>query len=73
MDSEINHSVLKNGWEKALFEALFTGMIFGGLMLLMNAESEQAAVGATLISVAVFMIWRVLAQQLYRIESKLSN
>jgi hypothetical protein len=42
-------------------------------MLLMNAESEQAAVGATLISVAVFMIWRVLAQQLDRIESKLSN
>ena len=73
MDSEVNHSVLKIGWQKALFEALFTGMIFAGLMLLMNAESEQAAVGAILISTAVFMMWRVLAQQLDRIESKLSN
>ena len=72
MDSEIDPSVLK-GWQKALFEALFTGMIMGGLILLMDAASEQASVGAILISVAVFMIWKVLTQQLDRIESKLSN
>jgi hypothetical protein len=73
MNSEIDHSVSKNDLPKALFEALFTGMIMSGLILLMNAASERAAVGAILISVAVFMIWRVLTQQLDRIESKLSN
>jgi hypothetical protein len=74
MDSEINHSVPKSDWEKALLVGLVTPMTMGGLILLSNAASERAAlVGASLITLSVLGIWTDLKQQLDRIESKLSN
>ena len=75
MDSQISDPAVKFDWPGVLFRGLINLMLIGGLISVAapSMRENYKVMGATMVGVALLLMWHFLAAQLDRIESNLSN